>query len=318
MATAAWRPTVELHQLRCFLAIIEEGGFNRATTRLHITQPALSYQIKQLEQELGASLFHRRPGGVSPTEAGRTLATHAQEVMEAVRKTRLAVEKLAEGVVGEVRIGTVNSVGIYFLPQVLWDMREKYETARPTVLYRHSTEIIDALLSNRIDLAIVADPRPDRRLRQEVIIEEQVSLVCGRTHPLFGTAQTKPKDIRGLQFISLSAESPTGRLIREHLARMGVNVEPVVSTDNVETVKKMVEVGMGVAFLPDMVTAGEVPCGPGSSGRLARIEVGPPLFRRIVLVTWKHVDKSRAATAFIKELHAQAAAWKTCVEPEEG
>jgi len=61
---------MELHQLQCFLAVVEEGGFNRATTRLHITQPALSYQIKRLEEELGVSLFHRHPRGISPTEAG--------------------------------------------------------------------------------------------------------------------------------------------------------------------------------------------------------------------------------------------------------
>ncbi len=307
---------MELHQLRCFLAIVEEGGFNRATTRLHITQPALSYQIKQLEQELGASLFHRRPGGVSPTDAGRVLAQHAREVMEAVRRTTRAVEKLAEGVVGEVRIGTVNSVGIYFLPQVLWNMREKFPSARPTVLYRHSNEIMEALLANQLDVALVADPRPDRRLRQEVVIQERVSLVCGRSHPLYGKSLVRPSEIKGLQFISLSLESPTGRLIREHLARLGVNVEPVVSTDNVETVKKMVEVGMGVAFLPDMVTSQDIPCDERSTGRLARIEVGPPLIRRIVLVNWKHVDLSKAATAFVKELRSHGTNWRSCADPD--
>ena len=81
---------MEIHQLRCFLAVMEEGGFSRATTRLHITQPALSYQIKQLEQELGTQLFRRRPGGVFPTDAGRVLSQHAREVIEAARK---ALEK---------------------------------------------------------------------------------------------------------------------------------------------------------------------------------------------------------------------------------
>ncbi len=324
-AAVAENDKEELHQLRCFLAIVEEGGFNRATTRLHITQPALSYQIKQLEQELETLLFHRRPGGVSLTEAGRILIEHAREVMEAVRKATLAVEKLADGVAGEVRIGTVNSVGIYFLPQVLWNMREKYPKARPTVLYRHSNEIIEALLSNRVDLALVADPRPDRRLCQEVIFEEHVSLVCGRSHPLYGKSMVRPSDIKGLKFVSLSHESPTGRLIHEHLARLGINVEPVVSTDNVETVKKMVEVGMGIAFLPDMVTAPDISCSGDSNGtdgieettgRLSRIKVGPTLFRKIVLVTWKHVELGRTATAFIEELRAHGAGWKGCVEQD--
>ncbi len=308
---------MELHQLRCFLAIIEEGGFNKATTRLHITQPALSYQIKQLEQELSARLFHRKPGGVSPTEAGRVLFQHTQEIMDAVRRARHAVSELADGVGGEVRIGTINSVGIYFLPQVLWHIRENFPDARPTVLYRFSAEIVDALLANRIDLALVANPRSDRRFRMETIVEEKVSLVCGRSHPFYGRKMIRPSELKGLQFISLSTESPTGKLIREFLARLGVSVEPVVSTDNVETVKKMVEIGLGVAFLPDMVTAGEISCQGEPKGRLARIEVGPPISRRIVLVTWKHFEMSRATEAFIEQLRTHGSQWKGCQGPDE-
>lgn len=305
---------MEFHQLRCFLAVVEEGGFNRATGRLHISQPALSYQIKQLEQELGATLFHRRPGGVSTSEAGRVLAHHARDVLAAVRQARNAVEELAEGVVGEVRIGTANSVGIYFLPRILWTMREKYPVARPTVLYRHSNEILQLLGSNHLDVALVANPRPDKRLKQEIIIEENISLVCGRTHPLFGEKSLVPGELEKLQFISLSTKSPTGQTIREFLSRLEVDVEPVISTDNVETVKKMVEVGLGVAFLPDMVTSGEVACEGEPRGKFCRIEVGPQLTRRISMVTWKHSETSRATDAFIKELRHHAAVWKGCVD----
>jgi DNA-binding transcriptional LysR family regulator len=305
---------VEFHQLRCFLAVVEEGGFNRATTRLHISQPALSYQIKQLEQELGTTLFHRRPGGVSTSEPGRVLAQHAREVLAAVRQARSAVEELAEGVVGEVRIGTANSVGIYFLPRILWSMREKYPEARPTVLYRHSNEILDLLGSNHLDVALVANPRKDRRLQQEIVIEENVSLVCGRGHPLFGKASLEPKELAGLQFISLSSKSPTGQTIRDFLTRLDVDVEPVISTDNVETVKKMVEVGLGVAFLPDMVTSEDVACEGEPAGKFWRISVGATLTRRISMVTWKHSETSRATDAFIQELRRHATTWKGCAD----
>ena len=307
---------MELHQLRCFLAVIDEGGFNRATTRLHITQPALSYQIKQLEDELGASLFHRRPGGVSPTEAGRVLSQHARQVMESVRKAQRAVEELSEGVVGEIRIGTVNSVGIHFLPHVLWGIRERYPLIRPSVLYRGTDAIMEALFAGLIDLALVANPKSDRRLRVETIVEEKISLVCGRSHPFFGRPVIRPSELKGLQFVSLSGDNPTGHLIREHLVRLGVNVEPVVSTDNVETVKKMVEVGLGVAFLPDMVTSSDVACDGSARGRLARIDVGPPLTRRIGLVTWKNFELSRAAGAFIDELRLHGTRWKGCLDIE--
>ncbi|MFH1132062.1 MAG: LysR family transcriptional regulator [Pseudomonadota bacterium] len=305
---------LELHQLRCFLAVVEEGGFKRATTRMHITQPALSYQMKQLEQELGATLFHRRPTGVTPTEAGHVLFEHARAVIEAVRRARRAVDELCEGVIGQVRVGTVNSVGIYFLPEILWSMQARYPTARLSVLYRDSNQLMEALLSNRLDLALIANPRPDPRLRHETIIEERVSLVCGRSHSFYGKQFLKPSDLNGVQFVSLSPENPTGDLVRSHLARLGVSVDPVVSTDNVETVKKMVEVGLGVAFLPDMVTSADVACEGRSPGDLWRIEIGPPLTRRITSVSWKNLEPSRAVSAFIHELREHGSIWKPCTE----
>jgi DNA-binding transcriptional LysR family regulator len=294
--------------------VLEEGSFNGAATRLHKTQPAISYQIKQLEDELGLRLFHRRGRRVTPTDAGRVLSQHAQELMAGVRRTRRALERLSDGVAGEVRIGTINSVGIHFLPEVLWKLRQKYPAVRPMVIYRESPVVLEDLLAHRIDFALVANPRPDRRFRQETIVEERVSLVCGASHPFFGRSAIRPSELKGLQFVALPPENPTGQLVRDHLARLGVNVEPVVSTANVETVKKMVEVGLGAAFLPDMVTSGDIACNGEPTGRLARIEVGPPLIRSIVLVTWKQLETGPSGEAFFEELRAHSKRWKGCLE----
>jgi len=227
---------VELHQLQCFMAVVEEGGFNRATTRLHMTQPAISYQIKLLEAELGMPLFYRRSRGISPTEAGRVLFQHARRIEEMVRQAQQALERLSDGVAGEVRIGTVNSVGIYFLPDVLHTMRAKYPSARPTVLYRNSYEIIDALLSNRVDLALVANPQPDRRLRQETVLEEQVSLVFSRSHPFFGRDTIRPAELTGQPLTTLrdvveAARSLNDAGVRAVLVSLGADGAVLVESD---------------------------------------------------------------------------------------
>ena len=304
-----------LNRLHCFEVVVEEAGFKRATARLNITQPALSYQIKQLEEDLGAQLFYRRPGGVSPTEAGRLLFQHAQQISAAVRQAQRAIKELSEGAAGEVRIGTINSVGIYFLPRLLLRMRERYPAMKPTVLYRDSDEIVDTLLANQIDLAILADPRVDRRLRYETLFEESVSLVTGRSHPLFGAQTVRPKRLKGTQFVALSRQTPTGALIASYLDRQGIDVEPVLSTDNVETVKRMVEIGMGVALLPDMVTECDVVGEARPDARLARSAVDPPLTRRVVLVSWNEFTASRAVAAVIDELRDQSRAWPGSCTP---
>ena len=308
---------MELRQLQCFMAVVEEGGFNRATTRLHMTQPAISYQIKLLEADLDIPLFYRRSRGISPTEAGRVLYEHARRIKDSVRQAQQALERLADGVAGEVRIGTVNSVGIYFLPPVLQSMRAKYPSARPTVLYRNSYEIVDSLLANQVDLALVANPQPDRRLRMETIVEENVSLVCSKGHPFFARKAIQPEDLRGQPFVTLTSENPTGQIVRDYLSKLGVNVDVVVSTDNVETVREMVEVGLGVAFLPDMVTARGINCEGRPLAAFGRVHVHPPLTRRIVLVTWKQVEPTPAVAAFVNELKAHGAAWKGCVDHDD-
>jgi DNA-binding transcriptional LysR family regulator len=305
---------VELRQLQCFVAVVEEGGFNRATTRLHMTQPAISYQIKLLEADLGIPLFYRRSRGITPTEAGRVLYKHAQLIQASVRKAAQALERLADGGAGEVRIGTVNSVGIYFLPPVLHGMREKQPAARPTVLYRNSREIIDALLANQVDLALIANPQPDRRLQLETIIEERISLVCGRNHPFYGRPAVQPSELRGEPFAILTSENPTGKLVRDYLAKLGVNVEIVVSTDNVETIREMVEAGLGIAFLPDMVTSRGIPCEGQPLGSFTRAQVDPPLTRRIVLATWKEFEPTPAVSVFIDALREHGATWKGCAD----
>lgn len=302
-----------LNRLRCFEVVVEESGFKRATARLHITQPALSYQMKHLEGELGAQLFVRRPGGVTLTEAGRLLYAHVQRVSAAVRSAEQAVRELPA--VGEVRIGTVNSIGTYFLPDVLAAMHERHAETTPSLYRSRSDDTVEALLANHVDLAILADPRLDKRLRYETLFTEHVSLVAGRAHPLFGAPRLDRALLEQAPLVALSPKTPTGALVQKHLERLGIRLEPVVSTEDVLTVKRMVEMGIGAAFLPDMVTRRDVAGPAHPDGRLWRIDLTPPLVREIVLVTWDGAPSSRAVAVMIEEVRRLAAAWSGGAAP---
>ena len=308
---------MELYGLKCFVAVVEEGGLNRATARMHITQPALSYQIKQLENELDVPLLHRRPRGISPTEAGRVLLQHAREVIEGVRKAHRAVEMLSDGVVGEIRIGTVGSVGVYFLPPILTRTSEKYPLARPTIACGRAHETMEALLANRVDIAIVADPQPNQRFHSEKIVEEPVSLICGEHHPFFNRESIEPSELWGQKFISLTPDTPTGHLVRDHLVRLGVSVDTVVSTPSVDIAKKMVQIGQGIAFLPDMATQEDIACDGSPLHGLVRVNVLPQLVRTIAAVTCKKFPSSPTVQAFIEEVREHGRQWKGCVEDQD-
>jgi len=173
---------------------------------------------------------------------------------------------------------------------------------------------MEALLSNELDLAILANPGSDRRLEQEVLIEESLSLVCSHSHPFFGVPTVKTSDLKGMEFAALSLGTPSGSLIRKYLAHLGVSIEIVAITNNVETVKKMVEAGLGIAFLPDMVTKRDIPCEGNTAGNLWRIEVDPPLSRQITLVKWKDMSMSRATKAFVEHLRQYSNEWRACID----
>ncbi len=305
-----------LNRLHCFEVVVQESGFKRATARLHITQPALSYQMKHLEGELGVQLFVRRPGGVSLTDAGRLLYAHVQRVSAAVRRAEEAVKELPA--VGEVRIGTVNSIGTYFLPQVLAAVHERHQATIPSLYRARSDDHIEALLANQVDLAILADPRIDKRLHYETLFEERVSLVSSRSHPFFGQKAIRPQQLEGAPLVALSTQTPTGALVQKYLERLGVRVEPVVSTEDVLTVKRMAEMGIGAAFLPDMVTQRDIVTRANPDARLFRSEIEPPLTRRVVLVTWDEVPSSRAVAAVVEEVRRQSVTWPGAVANANG
>ncbi|HET8538547.1 MAG TPA: LysR family transcriptional regulator [Anaeromyxobacter sp.] len=300
---------LELQQLQCFIAVLEEGGFKRATARLGITQPALSYQIKRLEEELGVQVFRRGPGGITPTDAGRILVEHAHHVIAAVREAHQAVRELSGGVTGEIRIGAIKCVGQYFLPHVLREIRTNHPGVRPKLVYMDSEELLDALLANKIEVAMVVDPPPDERLSYAPVFDEQISLVAGRGHKFYGRASVDISELKDVTFVALAPHISAGALAKRYLDRQGISFVPALTADDIETVKHMVETGMGVAFLPDMATAEDV-TPEGKPARLSRSRVEPTLSLPLSLATWRDARPSLAIDAFVSEVRRIGLQWE--------
>jgi DNA-binding transcriptional LysR family regulator len=300
---------LELQQLQCFIAVLEEGGFKRATARLGITQPALSYQIKRLEEELGVQVFRRGPAGITPTDAGRILLDHAHHVIAAVREAHQAVRELSGGVTGEIRIGAVKCIGQYFLPGVLMQIRAKHPGVRPKLLYKDSEELLEALLANKVEVALVVDPAPDERLAFTPVFDEQISLVSGRGHRFYGRATVDVAELKDVTFVALAPHVSAGALAKRYLDRQGISLTPTLTAEDIETVKHMVESGMGVAFLPDFATADDV-TRDGKPARLARSTVEPTLSLPLSIATWREARPSLAVAAFVSEVRRIGLEWE--------
>jgi DNA-binding transcriptional LysR family regulator len=300
---------LELQQLQCFIAVLEEGGFKRATARLGITQPALSYQIKRLEDELGVQVFRRGPGGITPTDAGRILVDHAHHVIAAVREAHQAVRELSGGVTGEIRIGAVKCIGQYFLPDVLKEIRTKHSGVRPKLLYKESEELLEALLANKIEVALVVDPAPDERLAFTPVFDEQISLVSGRGHRFYGRPSVDLSELKDVALVALAPHVPAGALAKRYLDRQGISLTAALTADDIETVKHMVASGMGVAFLPDFATVEDL-MPEGKPARLSRSAVEPTLSLPLSIATWRDARPSLAVDAFVSEVRRIGLQWE--------
>jgi DNA-binding transcriptional LysR family regulator len=230
-------------------------------------------------------------------------------VIAAVREAHQAVRELSGGVTGEIRIGAVKCVGQYFLPHVLREIRTNHPGVRPKLVYLDSDVLLEALLANKIDVAMVVDPAPDERLAYTPVFDEQISLVSGPGHRFYGRGTIDVAELRDVTFVALASHISAGALAKRYLDRQGITVVPALTADDIETVKHMVESGMGVAFLPDMATSDDV--GPeGKPARLSRSAVEPTLSLPLSLATWRDARPSLAIDAFVSEVRRIGLQWE--------
>jgi len=231
-----------------------------------------------------------------------------------VREAHQAVRELSGGVTGEIRIGAIKCVGQYFLPHVLMEIRAKHPMVRPKLLYKDSDDLLEALLANKVDVALVVDPPIDERLRYAPVFDEQISLVSGRGHPFYGRKSVDVAELKDVRLVALSPHISAGALAKRYLDRQGISVVAALTTDDVEAVKRMVESGMGVAFLPDMATTADV---DGRDARLWRSAVEPTLSLPLVIATWRDAHPSLAVDAFVAEVQRIGLHWDGTEAPAD-
>jgi DNA-binding transcriptional LysR family regulator len=175
---------MELRRLRYFVAVAEEQSFNRAARRLHMAQPPLSSQIKQLEQELGVRLFHRTSRGVRMTEAGELLLEEARRIFVQVEQTERLVRRVGRGEVGRLTLGFVPSASNEVLPPVLRRFRERFPEVELFLREMRPDRIVQQLHSKQLDAGFLYLPLEDRALNIECVAREPLVLALPEDHRL--------------------------------------------------------------------------------------------------------------------------------------
>lgn len=290
---------MELTPLRYLLVIAREGHMTRAAERLGITQPALSSMLKKLEAEVGVELLHRTGRGVEPTEAGLVLIERAKQVLATLDGGLEEVRELAGLERGRIRVGGGATATTYLLPGIVSAFRVEHPGLRFYVREAGSTEVAEAVIAGTLDLGVVTEPvrvPGGANLLHEDWIEDELRLIVPDGDRLAGRRSFGWNDLEGRAMVAFEPGSAVRLLIDDRLARHGVRAEVVMELRSIESIKRMVTAGVGVALVSRFAL------GEGEGLRAA----SEPLTRRLALVRRSDRLPSHAAGAFADALRSFA------------
>jgi DNA-binding transcriptional LysR family regulator len=242
-------PELKLEHLRALADVVELGTFSAAAERRHLTQPAVSLQVRQLEKHLGVRLIERAGKRAAPTAAGREVLQHAQQIDSAVAALFAAMTSHRDGVLARVRLGTGATACTYLLPSVLRDLRRAQPALEIRVITGNTVEVLKSIEENRLDVGLVTLPARGRAFDVQPLWEDEIVAVVRRDNHALPTKVTSST----LKHVTLMLYEPAGntrRLIDRWFRRGGPRPAPAMEVGSVEAIKRLVGAGLGCGLVP--------------------------------------------------------------------
>ncbi|HWF89729.1 MAG TPA: LysR family transcriptional regulator [Pyrinomonadaceae bacterium] len=257
---------MEIRQLRAFVAIAESGTFTAGALRVHVTQAAISMQIRQLETEIGAKVFVRAPRHVILTEAGEQLLRRARHILREHDAALDEIAELAGAERGRLRIGSASAMVLTEqLPGILKELRKQHPAADISVTSGTSEVLVDQILAGEVDVAFVSLPVDVRGIKTERLSEDQLVAIASPRHKLAKQKTVSAYTLAGERLILGERGGNTRRLIDQFFAQAGVSLRVAMELSRQQAIKRMVEEDMGVGIVPLQSVKEEV-----EKGRLIR------------------------------------------------
>jgi DNA-binding transcriptional LysR family regulator len=292
---------VEIGQIEAFVAVVEERSFSRAAARLLRTQPAVSQAVRRLEEWAGESLLDRSTKSGVLTASGRLLYDYAKKVLNLRREARSALEELRTLERGKVSIGANESTALYLLP-VLKGFRARHPRVQVAVKRSLSREIPSALLRYEIDLGVLSFNPQNPDLESAVVSVDELCLIVPRRHRLARSGGVSIRELGEEQFIAHNIASPYRQRVIETFARYHTPLQIAAELPTVETIKKFVAMGMGVAFVPRMCVQEELARREFVALSVSELRIQ----RKLRLIYRRHSTLSAAAQGFLEIARALA------------
>lgn len=294
---------LNLNHLRVFRSVSETNSITEAARQLHISQPAASKQLAELESHLGVALLERRPRGVRLTAAGEVLSRHARRLFQEEEAAEAALEALLGLDLGHLSLAASTTIGSYIVPAVFGELHAAHPNVKLQLEIGNAARVEELVLGGQLDLGLSEGTPVSDSLHVEVFTHDRMTLIAAPDHPLGAQAQHCSLPARVLEsvpFIVRERGSGTREVVEAALEQHGLHVVPVMSLGSTEAIKNAVARGLGVALVSSLTIELEL-----SSGRLLALDLADlSIHRALHLLTLEGKPPSPAAAEFSRLLRA--------------
>ena len=249
---------MQIESLKVYCDLAETESFTKAAQINDVTQSAVSQQISSLERLFKSLLIERSKKRFRLTREGQVLYDYSKQIISTYDGLHSKLQEIKEIISGTIRVATIYSIGLHDLPPYLKKFLKTYPTVNVHVEYRRANQVYEDVLGNVVDLGLVAYPSRDSKLEIFPLRKDPLVLICHPHHPLAKSKSIRLKAISGQKFISFEPDIPTRKALDRILKEHSVHVQHVMEFDNIETVKRAVEIDAGVAIVPQGTVLQEV------------------------------------------------------------
>ena len=293
---------MEFSQLEFFVTVVEEGSFSKAAERVYRTQPAVSIAIRRLEEEIDAPLFERSQKTTVLTEAGELVYDYAKRILSLRDQALDVVSELKSLKRGRVRIGANESTSLYLLPHLILDYRARYPNVMVEIFRQPSENLPREVLDRNVDFAVLAFDPVDSDLESFPVLRDELVLIMHPRHAMAGLPSVPVEDLGNEAFLAHNVKTGSRHKVTETFAQHHTPLNITLELATIETIKRFVQLKIGLAFVPRMCVAEEL-----ERGSLVSVPVEGLTYVRTLWVTHRRgMTFSHAAAAFLEVLRQHA------------
>jgi len=286
---------MQIESLKVFCDLSETESFTKAAHVNGVTQSAVSQQISSLERQFKSLLIERSKKKFRLTREGQVLYDYSKQIIQTYDALHSKLQEIKDIISGTIRVATIYSIGLHDLPPYIKRFLKDYPTVHVHVEYRRANQVYDDVLGNVVDLGLVAYPSKDAKLEIVPLRKDPLVLICHPQHAFAKLKTIRLKAIAGQKFIAFEPDIPTRKALDKILKEHSVEVQTAMEFDNIETVKRAVEIDAGISIVPQGTIAQEV-----SKQTLTAVQIDDAdFFRPLAAIYKKNKVLSPAMRQFI-------------------